>query len=105
MAQAIDGDLYVVYIDTGQDETPGHQKTLNANIAFAENMGARLARVKGKRVASAMAEFVNEKHIKQVVFVRSTTSGWKRFFYLSAIHQFLRDAPAVDVHIVTQDRS
>lgn len=103
MAQAMDGDLYVVYIDMGQDANPANQRTLNANISFAENVGATVVRLTGKTVASAVAEFVNEKHVTQVVFGRSATRGWKRFFYLSAIHQFLRDAPAVDVHIVTQD--
>ncbi|HEY6183580.1 MAG TPA: universal stress protein [Terriglobales bacterium] len=103
MAQAMDGDLYVVYIDMGQDANSANQKTLSANIAFAENVGATVIRLTGKTVASAVAEFVNEKHVTQVVFGRSATKGWKRFFYLSAIHQFLRDAPAVDVHIVTQD--
>jgi two-component system, OmpR family, sensor histidine kinase KdpD len=53
-----------------------------------------IVRLKGKSVADAVAEFVNEKHITQVVFGRSATRGWKRYFYLSAIHQFLRDAPA-----------
>ena len=103
MAQAIDADLYVVYIDLGQDRSEARQKTLNANISFAENVGATLVRLTGKTVAAAVAEFVREKRITQVVFGRSATSGWKRFFYLSAIHQFLRDAPAVDVHIVTQE--
>ena len=103
MAQAMDADLYVVYIDMGQDGNERNQKTLNANIAFAKNVGATLAHVKGKTVAAAVAEFVREKHVTQVVFGRSATRGWKRFFYLSAIHQFLRDAPAVDVHIVTQE--
>jgi two-component system sensor histidine kinase KdpD len=103
MAQAIDADLYVVYIDMGQDEDAAHQKTLNANISFSENVGATLVQLKGKTVASTVAEFVKEKHVTQVVFGRSATKGWKRFFYLSAIHQFLRDAPTVDVHIVTQD--
>jgi len=62
-----------------------------------------VVRLKGKSVAHAVAEFVHQKHITQVVFGRSATRGWKRYFYLSAIHQFLRDAPAVDVHIVTQE--
>jgi two-component system sensor histidine kinase KdpD len=103
MAQAIDADLYVVYIDMGQDDTETRQKSLKANIAFAENVGATATHLKGKTVAAAVAEFVHEKHITQVVFGRSATRGWKRFFYLSAIHQFLRDAPTVDVHIVTQE--
>ena len=103
MAQAIDADLYVVYIDMGQDSSEANQKTLNANLTFAENVGATVVRLTGKTVARAVAEFVGEKHITQVVFGRSATTGWKRFFYLSAIHQFLRDAPTVDVHIVTQE--
>ena len=105
MAQAIDAELFVVYTDMGQDTDDANQKTLNANFKFAENVGAIIVRVPGKSVAQAVAEFVNEKHITQVVFGRSATRGWKRYFYLSAIHQFLRDAPAVDVHIVTQEPS
>ena len=105
MAQAIDGELFVVYTDMGQDTSEANQKTLNANFRFAENVGANVVTVPGKSVAEAVAQFVNEKHITQVVFGRSATRGWKRYFYLSAIHQFLRDAPAVDVHIVTQEPS
>jgi two-component system sensor histidine kinase KdpD len=103
MAQAMDGELYVVYIDMGQDTTEPNQKSLESNVRFAENVGAKVVRLVGKSVAEAVAEFVHEKHITQVVFGRSATRGWRRFFYLSAIHQFLRDAPAVDVHIVTQE--
>jgi len=103
MAQAIDGELFVVYTDLGQDTSEANQKSLKANFRFAENVGAKLVKVTGKSVAEAVAQFVNEKHITHVVFGRSATRGWKRYFYLSAIHQFLRDAPAVDVHIVTQE--
>ena len=105
MSQAMNAELFVVYTDLGQDSSEANQRTLNANLRFAENVGAVIVRLKGRRnVASAVAEFVNEKHITQVVFGRSATRGLRRFFYLSAIHQFLRDAPAVDVHIVTQER-
>jgi two-component system sensor histidine kinase KdpD len=103
MAQAMNAELYVVYTDLGQDASEANQRSLAANVRFAENVGASIIRLKGKSVAHAVAEFVNEKHITQVVFGRSATRGWKRYFYLSAIHQFLRDAPAVDVHIVTQE--
>ena len=103
MAQAMNAELFVIYTDLGLDSSEANQRTLAANVRFAENVGATMVRLKGKSVAEAVAEFVNEKHITQVVFGRSATRGWKRYFYLSAIHQFLRDAPAVDVHIVTQE--
>ena len=103
MAQRIDGELFVIYVDIGADDTPDNQRTLAQNIHFAQNMGAQVLRGKGKNVAEEVAKLVREKHLTQVVFGRSAQSGWRRYLYLSAIHKFLRDAPAVDVHIVTQE--
>jgi len=103
MAEAIGGELYVVYVDIGKDTRPEDQKTLAENIRFAENLGARIHRAAGKSVAEAVASLVRENHITQVIFGRSARSGWQKYLYLSAIHKFLRDAPPVDVHIVTQE--
>jgi two-component system sensor histidine kinase KdpD len=103
MAQRIDAELYVAYVDIGADESPEDQRSLNQNIRFAESLGAQVVRTKGKSVAEAVAHIVREKHITQIVFGRSAQHGWRRYLYLSAIHKFLRDAPAVDVHIVTQE--
>jgi two-component system sensor histidine kinase KdpD len=103
MAQRIDGELYVIYVDIGVDEDPENQRSLAQNIRFGENFGAKIIRAKGKSVAEQVAKLVREKHITQVVFGRSAQQGWRKYLYLSAIHKFLRDAPAVDVHIVTQE--
>jgi len=103
MAQALDGDLYVIYVDMRQDDNERDQRTLRANIEFAENVGATIIRVQGRTVAEAVAEVVRERHITQIVFGRSATRGWRRYMYFSAIHRFLRDAPPIDVHIVTQE--
>jgi two-component system, OmpR family, sensor histidine kinase KdpD len=98
MVQAMNAELFVVYTDLGLDNSEANQRTLAANVRFAENVGATIVRLKGKTVAHAVAEFVNEKHITQVVFGRSATRGWKRYFYLSAIHQFLRDTRSRRAH-------
>ena len=103
MARRIDADLYVVYVDIGQDGGDADQKALAANLEFAENLGAKVVRLKGNDVASATATFVREKHITQVVFGRAAAEGWRNYLYMSAINRFLREAPAVDVHIVTQE--
>jgi len=104
IARAIDGELYAVHVDTGEDRDDEHkQKNLEANIRFAEGLEARVERLKGKSVADGVIDFVKEKRITQVVFGHSTSAGWRRYLYLSAVHRFLRDAPSVDVHIVTQE--
>ncbi len=103
MAQAIGGDLYVVYVDGGRDTAPEDQKSLNSNIRFAENLGGRVTRVRGSSVAEEVAKFVRDHRITQVIFGRSARTGWQRYLYLWAMQKFLRDSPAVDVHIVTQE--
>jgi two-component system, OmpR family, sensor histidine kinase KdpD len=103
MAQRIEAELYVLYIDIGTDTHPEDQRSLAQNLRFAENLGAKVIRAKGKSVAEEVAKVVREKHITQVVFGRSAQRSWKKYLYLSAIHRFLRDAPPVDVHIVTQE--
>jgi two-component system sensor histidine kinase KdpD len=102
MAQAINGELFVVYVDIGVDDEPERQRSLEANLRFAENLGAKIVKMKGKDVAEKLAEFVREKHITQMIFGHSATGGWRKYLFFSAVHRFLRDAPPVDVHIVKQ---
>ena len=103
MAHALKAEFYVLYVDVGRDTDPKDQKTLAENIRFAENLGAIVIRRKGKSVAKEVAQVVKEYHITHVIFGRSARTGFQKYLYLSAIHKFLRDAPAVDVHIVTQE--
>src|SRR5215471_9728161 len=103
MAQKIEAEFFVIYVDIGTDESPEDRRSLAQNLTFAENLGAKVIRAEGKSVAEEVAKIVREKHITQVVFGRSAQEGWRKYLYLSAIHKFLRDAPPVDVHIVTQE--
>ena len=65
-------------------------------------MDGFMVRLQGKDVAKAVAAFVREQRITQIVFGRSALTGWKEYLYLGKIQSFLRNAPPVDVHIVTQ---
>ena len=102
MARRLDAECYVIYVDAGADQSGDRQKSLAANILFAEGLGAKVVKTRGRNIARAVAEIVRQKHITQVIFGRSAVKGLHRLFYLSAVHKFLREAPAVDVHIVTQ---
>ena len=101
MARRLDAELYVVHVDTGAEDQGHSHKSLEANIRFAGDLGAKVVRIKGKSIADTMAAFAREKHVTQVIFGRADVKGLRKLFYLWAIHRFLRDAPAVDVHIVT----
>jgi len=103
MARRLDAEFYVIFVDIGRKLADADQKSLEANLRFAEDLGAKVARLKGRNVADAVAEFVREKHITQVIFGRSSDQGLRKYLYLSAVNRFLREAPGVDVHIVTQE--
>jgi two-component system sensor histidine kinase KdpD len=103
MARRLDAELYVVHVMREFATREEDPKILEANLRFAENLGAVVVRLKGRSVADAIADFVRSKHITQVVFGRALVRDWKKFLYLSIVHRFLRESPAVDVHIVTQE--
>ena len=102
MARRMDAELYAVHVDI-EENGKLNEKALEANLQFAASLGAQPVRLKGKSVADAAAKFVREKHVTQMIFGRSAGEGWRKLRYLNAINRFLRDAPAVDVHIVTQE--
>ena len=103
MAHALDADFYVVYVDSPHDEGPDNRRSLQENIRFAENLGATVLRLPRGNIAERVAEFAREKHITHVVFGRSAQEGWRKYLYLTVIQKFLRQAPPIDVHIVTQE--
>jgi len=103
MARRLDAEFFAVYVDTGKNRSEESRKSLEANLQFAESLGAKVARLKGNSVADAVAEFVRDKRITQVIFGRSPVKGWKKYLYLSPTHRFLRESPEVDIHIITQE--
>jgi len=103
MARRMDAELYVVHVDREIGPKESNTSALAANLRFAESLGAKVIRLKGRSVADSVAEFVRTKHITQVIFGRAPIHDWRKYLYLSAVHRFLRESPAVDVHIVTQE--
>jgi len=103
MARRLDAELYVLHVQRELATRPENPKILEANLRFAENLGALVVRLKGRSVADTIADFVRTKHVTQVIFGRALVRDWKKFLYLSVVHRFLRESPSVDVHIVTQE--
>jgi two-component system, OmpR family, sensor histidine kinase KdpD len=103
MARRMDAELYVIHVQRELAPRPENPKVLEANLRFAENLGAQVVKLRGKSVADTIAEFVRGKHVTQVIFGRAPIRDWRKYLYLSVVHRFLRESPPVDVHIVTQE--
>ena len=95
-------EFFVLHVESGLELPENSRRTLEANIQFAENVGARVVRLKGNSVPAVTAEYVTRNRITQVIFGRSAVRGWKKYAYYLALQRFMNDATHVDVHLVTQ---
>ena len=103
LAEAIDAELFVLHVESDRVVAPAEARALEANIQFAQNLGAQVVHLKGSSVAAATAAFVTEHRVTQAIFGRSALKGIKKYLYFFAIQKFMSEAPHVDLHIVTQE--
>ncbi|HEV2618404.1 MAG TPA: histidine kinase [Acidobacteriaceae bacterium] len=102
MAEAMNAEFLVLYVNTGDEQSETRQRSLEGNMQFATNVGAKVVRLSGSSVPAATADYVAKNRITQVIFGRSAVKGWKKYLYYLALQRFMADAPDVDLHIVTQ---
>jgi two-component system sensor histidine kinase KdpD len=103
LAEGLDGELYVVHVQSKMDEDPERRRTLEASLQFARNLGAKVVQLTGKDIPSTTAAFVTEQRITQAIFGRSALKGLRKYLYYLAIQRFMSEAPHVDLHIVTKE--
>ena len=66
--QATDAEFYVLHLDTDRDRTAEAARSLQENLEFATNIGARIVHLTGSNVALATAAFATENRITQAIF-------------------------------------
>jgi two-component system sensor histidine kinase KdpD len=104
LAEALDGELYVLHVSSERDEEEERKRVLDASLQFAKNIGAAVIELSGSDTARATATFIRENRITQAIVGRSATHGLKSYMYYLAIQKFMSEAPHVDLHIVTQEK-
>jgi two-component system sensor histidine kinase KdpD len=104
MAGRLATDWYAVYVETPKEE-PGRIKpedhvALTDNIRFAQQLGAKVVKLQGSRVADALVEFAKREGITQVIFGQSARTRWDLLLHGSIVDRFLRDVRNATVQIV-----
>jgi len=97
-------DWFAVYVETPKEE-PGRIKpedhvALSDNIRFAQQLGAKVVKLKGSRVADALVDFAKREGITHVIFGQSARSRWDLALHGSIVDRFLRDVRDATVQIV-----
>ena len=101
-------DWYAVYVETPPEELgrikPEDHAALVENIRFAKDLGAKVVKLKGRRVADALIDFARGQGITHVVFGQSSRSRWDILLHGSVINRFLRDVRDASVHVVPLEK-
>jgi two-component system sensor histidine kinase KdpD len=104
IAGRLASDWFAVYVETPKEEpgriNPQDFVLLQENIRFARELGAKVVKLKGRRVADALVEFARKEGITHVVFGQSARSRWDIFLHGSVINRFLSDVRDASVHVV-----
>src|SRR6185436_17482142 len=87
-------DWFAVYVETPREE-PGRIKPIDHvaladNIRFAQQLGAKVVKLKGARVADALVDFARREGITHVIFGQSARSRWDLLVHGSIVDRFLR---------------
>ena len=97
-------DWYAVYVETPGEEpgriNPIDYAALQENIGFAEELGAKVIKLKSPRVADALIDFARREGITQVVFGQTSRSRWSILLHGSIINRFLHEVRDATVQVV-----
>ncbi|MCU1266799.1 MAG: Osmosensitive channel histidine kinase KdpD [Acidobacteria bacterium] len=108
IAGRLAGDWYAVYVETPREEMgrikPDDYAALQENIRFAEDLGARVVKLKARRVADALIDFARREGITNVVFGQSSRSRWDILLHGSVINRFLDEVRDAAVQVVPMNQ-
>ena len=79
LAEGLGGELYVIHVQGPKQETPERQRTLEASLQFAANLGAQIVHLTAKNIPSATAAYVCEHRVTQAIFGRSALHGLRKY--------------------------
>ena len=107
IAGRLASDWYAVYVQTPAEEMgrikPQDHAALQENVRFAEDLGARVVKLRGRRVADELIDFARREGITHVVFGQTSRSRWDILVHGSVIHRFLDEVRDATVQVVPLD--
>jgi len=104
IAGRLASDWYAVYVQTPGEE-PGRIKpvdyaALQENIRFAEELGAKIVKLKSRRVVDALIDFARREGVTHVIFGQTSRSRLDILLHGSIINRFLREVRDATVQVV-----
>jgi two-component system sensor histidine kinase KdpD len=104
VAGRLSSDWYAVYVETPGEEMgrikPEDYAALQENIRFAEDLGAKVVKLKARKVADALIDFARREGVTHVVFGQTSRSRLDILLHGSVINRFLAEVRDATVQVV-----
>ena len=104
IAGRLASDWFAVYVETPREELgrikPEDYAALQENVRFAQELGARIVKLKSRNVADALIDFARREGITHVVFGQTSRSRWDIILHGSIINRFLAEVRDATVQVV-----
>lgn len=104
VAGRLASDWFAVYVETPNEELgrikPPDYAALQENIRFAEELGAKVIKLKSRRVSDALIDFARHEGVTHVVFGQTARSRWDILWHGSIINRFLDEVRDATVQVV-----
>ena len=106
LADRLKAELVAAFIEPPDwGRAPFQQReAVEANLRFAEDLGARVVRRKGSDIAAELAQLVRDENVAQVIIGHSSHGRWHEFLHGSVVNNLLRKVPDVDVHVIADEQ-
>jgi two-component system sensor histidine kinase KdpD len=102
MADRLQAELVAAFVEPPDWEHAPFQvrEGVEANLRFAEDLGARVVRRKGSDVAATLVQLIRDENVAQVLIGHSSHGRWHEFLHGSVVTNLLRRVRDVDIHVI-----
>jgi two-component system sensor histidine kinase KdpD len=104
IAGRLASDWFAVYVETPREEPgridPKDYNALAESLRFAEELGAKVVKLKSANVADALIDFARREGVTHVIFGQSARSRWDILLRGSVINRFLNEVRDATVQVV-----
>jgi two-component system sensor histidine kinase KdpD len=104
LANRFSTQLLAVFVETPAwgGATPDQKRSLEANLQFAEDLGAEAVRVRGSDIARSLMQVARERNVGSIVIGHSRHGRLHELLRGSIVLNLLRLASDVDVYVVAE---
>jgi two-component system, OmpR family, sensor histidine kinase KdpD len=102
VADRLRGPWTAVYVETSRHQrlSEAERDRVAEALRLAEKLGADTISLPGQRIADDVLSYARENNATQIIIGKSTRSAWFEMIHGSVVHELLRKAGNISIHVI-----